>query len=214
MTHFSGLTLALSKGRILKQTLPLLASAGIEIAEQIEQSRKLVFASVCGKMRILVVRPSDVPTYVEYGAADLGITGKDTLLEFPARNLYELLDLKIARCRLMVAARENAVLPQQHIRVASKYVQSASAHFAAQGRQAKIIKLYGAMELAPMIGLSDCIVDLVDTGSTLKANGLVAIELIREISARLVVNQAAYKLKNRQILPVLTALSETVSRQH
>lgn len=207
---FDGITIALSKGRILKQTLPLLAQAGIVPADDIDDSRKLIFATNRADVRLLAVRPSDVPTYVEFGAADLGVAGKDVLLEAGCQNIYELVDLGIARCRLMVAVREDAPpLPAQHIRVASKYVQSARAHFAAQGRQVSVIKLYGSMELAPLVGLADCIVDLVDTGNTLAANGLVAIEEVRKISSRLIVNKAAYKLKAEKLLPLVQRLEET-----
>lgn len=208
---FDGITLALSKGRILKDTLPLLAEAGIVPADDIDDSRKLIFATNRADVRLLAVRPSDVPTYVEFGAADLGVAGKDVLLEAACQNICELVDLHIARCRLMVAVRADAPpLPAQHIRVASKYVQSARAHFAAQGRQANIIKLYGSMELAPLVGLADCIIDLVDTGNTLKANGLIAVEEVRQISARLIVNQAAYKLKAPLLLPLIRALEQAV----
>lgn len=210
---FDGITIALSKGRILKDTLPLLAQAGIVPADDIDDSRKLIFATNRADVRLLAVRPSDVPTYVEFGAADFGVAGKDVLLEAACQNIYELVDLRIARCRLMVAVRADAPpLPAQHVRVASKYVRSARAHFAAQGRQANVIKLYGSMELAPLVGLADCIVDLVDTGNTLKANGLVAVEAVREISARLIVNKAAYKLKADALLPVIHAMERAVEQ--
>ena len=206
-----GITIALSKGRILKQTLPLLAQAGIAPVDDIDDSRKLIFATNRPDVRLLAVRPSDVPTYVEFGAADLGVAGKDVLLESACQNIYELVDLGIARCRLLVAVRAEAPpLPAQHIRVASKYVRSARAHFAAQGRQVNVIKLYGSMELAPLVGLADCIVDLVDTGNTLVANGLVAIEEVRAISSRLIVNKAAYKLKADALLPIVHVLEQAV----
>lgn len=204
--------IALSKGRILKDTLPLLKAAGIEPEADFFDSRKLIFSTNHDDVKLLVVRPSDAPTYVEYGAADFGIAGKDVLLEAAVQNIYEMIDLQIARCRLMVAAQADAPpLPHQHIRVASKYVSSAKAHFAAQGRQANVIKLYGAMELAPLVGLADCIVDLVDTGNTLKANGLVPIEHVRDISARLIVNKAAFKLKQKRLLPILHAIEQAVA---
>lgn len=206
-----GIVIALSKGRILKSTLPLLQAAGIEPEADFQHSRKLIFATNQPDVKLLVVRPSDAPTYVEYGAADFGIAGKDVLLEVPTRNLYEMIDLGIAKCRLMVACKADAPpLPHQHIRVASKYIASARAHFAAQGRQANVIKLYGAMELAPLVGLADCIVDLVDTGNTLKANGLVTVEHVRDISARLIVNKAAFKLKQARLLPLLHAIEQAV----
>lgn len=199
--------IALSKGRIIKQTLPLLAAAGIEPLEDINASRKLIFPSNLPGVNFLVVRPSDAPTYVEYGAADFGIAGKDILLETEAKNIYEMVDLHIARCKLMVATRaDQTQLPAQHIRVASKYVNSARNYFAMQGRQVSVIKLYGSMELAPLVGLADCIVDLVDTGNTLKANGLVAIETVREISSRLIVNKAAFKLKKARLTPLIKAI--------
>lgn len=209
-----GIVIALSKGRILKQTLPLLKAAGIEPEADFHDSRKLIFNTNQREVRLLVVRPSDAPTYVEYGAADFGVAGKDVLLEASPRNIFEMVDLQIAQCRLMVAARANAPpLPRQHIRVATKYVASAKAHFAAQGRQANIIKLYGAMELAPLVGLADCIVDLVDTGNTLKANGLVPIEHVRDISSRLIVNKAAYKLKQAQLAPLIGAIEQAARRR-
>ena len=208
------IVIALSKGRILKDTLPLLKAAGIEPERDFFDSRKLIFATNHNDVKLLVVRPSDAPTYVEYGAADFGIAGKDVLLESAMHNIYEMIDLRIAQCRLMVAAKADAPpLPHQHIRVASKYVNSAKAHFAAQGRQANVIKLYGAMELAPLVGLADCIVDLVDTGNTLKANGLVPIEHVRDISARLIVNKAAFKLKQARLLPLLNAIEQAVKKR-
>lgn len=201
--------IALSKGRILKQTLPLLAAAGIVPKEDINASRKLIFETNLPGVRLLVIRPSDAPTYVEYGAADFGITGKDTLLEANTKNIYEMVDLNIAKCRLMVATlKDRQTLPEQHIRVASKYVKSAKQYFAQKGKQVSVIKLYGSMELAPLVGLADCIVDLVDTGNTLKANGLVAIEKVRDISSRLVVNKAAFKLKKARLTPLIKAIEE------
>lgn len=203
----NNIVIALSKGRIVKQTLPLLAAAGIVPEDDISSSRKLIFNTNIPDVRLLAVRPSDTPTYVEYGAADFGIAGKDILLESVCQNVYELIDLHIAKCRLMVAvAADKPQLPPQHIRVASKYVRSAKAYFARQGKQANIIKLYGSMELAPLVGLADCIVDLVDTGNTLKANGLIAVEHICEISSRLIVNKASFKLKQERLAPLITAI--------
>lgn len=201
------IVIALSKGRILKQTLPLLAAAGIEPLEDINESRKLIFDTTLPNIRLLVVRPSDAPTYVEYGAADFGVAGKDVLLEANCKNIFEMVDLNIAKCELMVATRiDQTVLPEQHIRVASKYVHSAKQHFAAKGKQVSVIKLYGSMELAPLVGLADCIVDLVDTGNTLKANGLVPIESVCSISSRLIVNRAAFKLKRERLIPIIQAI--------
>lgn len=207
------IVIALSKGRILKQTLPLLAAAGIEPLENISESRKLIFATTMDNVKLLAVRPSDAPTYVEYGAADFGVAGKDVLLESDCKNLFEMVDLQIARCRLMVAVQQGKSLPQQHIRVASKYVRSAKSHFAAQGRQVSVIKLYGSMELAPLVGLADCIVDLVDTGKTLDANGLEAIETVCEISSRLIVNRAAFKLKQAQLAPMIHAIEQAAQQR-
>lgn len=208
------LIIALSRGRILKQTLPLLAAAGIVPTEDIYDSRKLIFNTSLTNVRLLVVRPSDAPTYVEYGAADFGIAGKDVLLEANCKNIFEMVDLRIAQCKLMVAVKaDNPTLPAQHIRVASKYVNSAKQHFAQQGRQISVIKLYGSMELAPLVGLADCIVDLVDTGSTLKANGLIPIETVHEISSRLIVNRAAFKLKRAQLTPIIQAIENAAKKE-
>lgn len=204
------ITIALSKGRILKQTLPLLKSADIYPIEDIDDSRKLIFPTNQPDIQLLLVRPSDAPTYVEYGVADFGIAGKDVLLESAYKNIYELVDLKIARCQLMVAIKEGHQLPEQHIRVASKYVHSAKQYFAEQGKQASVIKLYGSMEIAPLVGLADCIVDLVDTGNTLKANGLIPIEKICEISSRLIVNQALFKLKQRRLAPIIYQIEQSL----
>ncbi len=209
-------TLALSKGRIFEETLPLLAAAGITPLESPESSRKLIIATNRADVRLIIVRASDVPTYVQYGAADMGIAGKDVLNEHGGKGLYQPLDLQIARCRMMVAVREgydyaSHVQPGARIRVATKYVNAARDHFAGKGVHIDLIKLYGSMELAPLVGLSDVIVDLVSTGGTLKANGLVAVEAISEISSRLVVNQAALKLKRDLIQPVMEAFSRAVS---
>lgn len=211
----TGLTIALSKGRIFDETLPLLAVAGIVPAEDPEKSRKLILGTNRGDTRIVLVRATDVPTYVQYGAADLGIAGKDVLMEHGGQGLYQPLDLCIARCRMMVAVRagfdyEAAVRRGARIRVATKYVKTAREHFASKGMHVDLIKLYGSMELAPLVGLADAIVDLVSTGSTLKANDLVAVELIDHISSRLIVNQAALKLKHAALQPVIEAFERAV----
>jgi ATP phosphoribosyltransferase len=212
---YSGITLALSKGRIFEETLPLLAAAGITPSENPESSRKLIIGTNRTDVRLIIVRASDVPTYVQYGAADLGIAGKDVLNEHGGNGLYQPLDLRIASCRMMVAVREGydyagTVKQGARIRVATKYVNGARDHFASKGVHIDLIKLYGSMELAPLVGLSDVIVDLVSTGGTLKANGLVAVEHISDISSRLVVNQAALKLKRGLIQPVIDAFSAAV----
>ncbi len=200
------LTIAVSKGRIYEEALPLLASAGIIPQEDPKTSRKLILPTTRKDVQLVIIRATDVPTFVEYGAADLGIAGKDVLLEYRAGGLYEPLDLGISCCRLMTAGPVGVELPMGRIRVATKYVQSAQRYFAAQGRQVEIIKLYGSMELAPLVGLADCIVDLVDTGNTLKANGLEPLELIENISSRLVVNKAAMKMKHVPISALLQIL--------
>ncbi len=200
------LTIALTKGRILKETLPLLAAAGIEPAEDISKSRKLIFETNKDNVRLLVLRGSDVPTYVKFGSADMGIAGKDTLMESGSEGLYEPVDLGIARCKLMTAAVKNVKTPEGRIKVATKYVNVAKRYYAAQGRQVDVIKLYGAMELAPIMDLADEIVDIVDTGNTLLANGLEPREHIADISSRLVVNKASMKMKHEQIQAVLDAV--------
>jgi len=205
------ISIALSKGRILDETLPLLKAAGIIASENPDASRKLIIATLSAGVRLIIVRAADVPTYVQYGAADLGIAGGDVLAEHGGNGLYQPLDLKIARCRLVVAVRkgfdyEQAVRQGARLRVATKYLQAAREHFAAKGVHVDLIKLYGSMELAPLTGLAEAIVDLVSTGNTLRANGLVAVEEIAQISARLIVNQAAYKLKRAAIQPLLDAL--------
>lgn len=210
MIEDNRITIALTKGRILKETLPLLAAAGIEPAEDIESSRKLVFATSEPDVRLLLLRGSDVPTYVRYGAADMGISGKDMLLEHGADDCYELLDLGIARCRLMTAGMPGGDSRDGRLRVATKFVNVAKRYFAERGVQADVIKLYGAMELAPLLGLADRIVDIVDTGNTLKANGLVPLELIAEVSSRLVVNKAALKMKHRRLQGIVDALAAAV----
>ena len=207
------LTLALSKGRIFQETLPLLEAAGITVTENPETSRKLILPTNDPAVRVIIVRASDVPTYVQYGAADFGVAGKDVLLEHGGEGLYQPIDLGIARCRLSVAAPAGfdyakAVRPGARLRVATKYVQTAREHFAAKGVHVDLIKLYGSMELAPLVGLSDAIVDLVSTGGTLRANNLVEVEHIMEISSRLVVNRAALKLKREQLAPILEAFGK------
>ena len=189
------LTIALSKGRILEQTLPLLKKAGLEIADEELNSRKLILDTNLDDVKVIVIRATDVPVFVQHGAADMGIAGKDVLLEHGANGLFELLDLGIAKCKLMVAASDKNKLEQNTLKIATKYVNSAKRYFETKGQQIEIIKLYGAMELAPVVGLAHCIVDLVDTGNTLKANGLVPLEHIEDISSRLVVNAASFKTK-------------------
>lgn len=205
----AGLTIALNRGRILDEGLPLLASAGLRPAEDLHASRKLVFETVEGGHRLVVMRGADVPTYVEYGAADVGIVGKDTLLEHGGSGFYERLDLGIGRCRLMTAApvgfEPNGNGP---LRVATKFVRSARRYFEAQGRHVTIIPLSGAMEIAPLMNLADCIVDIVDTGNTLKANGLVALDTIAEISARVIVNRASMKTRFDEVQTLIDALRE------
>ena len=205
--------IALTKGRILKETLPLFAAAGIEPLEDISQSRKLIFETSQPGVRLLVIRGSDVPTYVKYGAADMGVSGKDMLLEYGGAGLYEPLDLNIARCQLMTAALKDKPLPQGRVRVATKFVNIAKQYFAEKGVQADLIKLYGAMELAPLMDLADLIVDIVDTGNTLKANGMEPLELIAPISSRLVVNKAAMKRKHQQIQQLIERLRQVVASQ-
>jgi ATP phosphoribosyltransferase len=206
----SSLTIALTKGRILKETLPLLAQAGIVPVEDIQSSRKLVFETTHGGVRLLLLRGTDVPTYVRYGAADMGVVGKDVLLEQGTSGLYEPLDLGIARCRLMTAAPVGWQPGSSRVRVATKFTNVARHFFAEQGMQADVIKLYGALELAPMMGLADLIVDIVDTGNTLRANGLEPRDHIADISSRLVVNKAAMRVGHDAIQTVVQALSAAV----
>ena len=206
----SGLILALSKGRIFEDTLPLLAAAGIEVLENPETSRKLILPTNDPGVRVLIVRASDVPTYVQHGAADFGVAGKDVLLEHGGEGLYQPIDLQIAKCRMSVAVNagfdyDTAVRQGARLRVATKFVNTAREHFASKGVHVDLIKLYGSMELAPIVGLSDAIVDVVSTGSTLRANNLVEVEAIMDISSRLVVNQAALKLKRERLQPILDA---------
>jgi ATP phosphoribosyltransferase len=213
----TGITIALSKGRIFEETAPLLKAAGIIPLDDPETSRKLILSTNRPEVRLIVVRASDVPTYVQYGAADMGIAGKDVLNEHGGDGLYQPLDLQIARCRMMVAVPEgfdyeSAVRQGARLRVATKYLQTAREHFAKKGVHVDLIKLYGSMELAPLVGLADAIVDLVSSGGTLKANHLVAVEEIMQISSRLVVNQAALKLKREQIQPILDIFTATVAK--
>ncbi len=210
------ITLALSKGRIFEETLPLLAAAGIVPNENPESSRKLIIGTNREDVRLIIVRATDVPTYVQHGAADMGVAGKDVLLEHGGDGLYQPIDLNIAKCRMMVATPvgfdyEAAVRRGSRLRVATKYTKTARLHFAAKGVHIDLIKLYGSMELAPLVGLSDIIVDLVSTGGTLKANNLVAVESICDISSRLVVNQAALKLKHDTLQPIIEAFKGAVS---
>jgi ATP phosphoribosyltransferase len=212
----NGITIALSKGRIFEETLPLLAAAGIVPTENPERSRKLIIDTNRPDVRVVIVRASDVPTYVQYGAADLGIAGKDVLLEHGGTGLYQPLDLKIAKCRLCVAVPAGfdyaaAVRRGARLRVATKYIQTAREHFATKGVHVDLIKLYGSMELAPLAGLADAIVDLVSSGGTLKANNLVEVEDIMAISSRLVVNQASLKMKHDLLQPVIDAFAGAVA---
>lgn len=205
------ITIALTKGRILEETLPILASAGIEPSENISKSRKLIFATNQPHVQLLVLRGSDVSTYVEFGAADMGVAGKDMLLEHGGRGIYEPLDLGIARCRLMTAGLKGKSTPGGRIKVATKFVNIAKQYYASQGRQADIIKLYGAMELAPIMNLADEIVDIVDTGNTLQANGLEPREHIADVSSRLIVNKASMKMKHALIQVLLDDFAKAVA---
>ncbi len=212
----SSITIALSKGRIFEETLPLLAAAGIEPAENPERSRKLIIGTNRPDVRLVIVRATDTPTYVQHGAADLGIAGRDVLIEHGGTGLYQPLDLRIAQCRMCVATPAGfdyraAVRPGARIRIATKYVNTARDHFAGKGVHLDLIKLYGSMELAPLVGLADGIVDLVSSGSTLKANKLVEVEEIMHISSRLIVNQASMKMKRELIQPVLDAFAGAVA---
>jgi len=191
----SKITLAISKGRILEETVPLLERMGMAPVEDLNKTRKLLIDTENPNVRVVVIRATDVPTYVQYGAADLGIAGKDTLMESQGEGLYELLDLDICKCKLMVAGKSEFPDPGTRLKVATKYVHSAQQYFAQQGKQVEIIKLYGSMELAPLTGLADLIVDLVDTGDTLRANGLQPLEHIEDISSRLVANKASLKVR-------------------
>ena len=205
------LTIALTKGRIMDETLPLLVAAGIQPLEDIAKSRKLVFDTNQEGVRLLVLRGADVPTYVQFGAADMGVSGKDTLMENGADGLYEPLDLNIARCKLMTAAIKDVLTRSGRIRVATKYVNIAKQYYASRGRQVDIIKLYGAMELAPIMQLADEIVDIVDTGNTLRANGLEPRDFIADISSRLIVNKASMKMKHVKIQQVIDDIAKAVA---
>ena len=209
------ITIALSKGRIFEETVPMLAAAGIIPAEDPEASRKLILATNRPDVRLIIVRATDVPTYVQYGAADLGIAGKDVLDEHGGEGLYQPLDLQIAKCKMMVAVREDfdylgAIRRGARLKVVTKYVKTAREHFAAKGMHVDLIKLYGSMELGPLVGLADAIVDLVSTGATLRANHLVAVEEVGDISSRLVANQASFKLNRAQLQPILDAFSSAI----
>lgn len=211
----SMITLALSKGRIFDETLPLLAAAGIEVLEDPEKSRKLILPTNRPDVRVVLVRATDVPTYVEYGGADIGVTGKDTLIEHGGQGLYQPLDLRIAKCRVSVAVRSDfdyaqAVRQGSRLKVATKYTSIAREFFAAKGVHVDMVKLYGSMELAPLTGLADAIVDLVSTGNTLKANQLVEVERIMDISSYLVVNQAALKLKQAPLRRIIDAFASAI----
>jgi len=213
----NGITIALSKGRIFEETLPLLAAAGIVPAENPETSRKLIIGTNRPDVRVVIVRATDAPTYVQHGAADLGVVGKDVLIEHGGAGLYQPLDLKIAKCRMSVAVPagfdyEHAVRQGARLKIATKYTKIAREHFAAKGVHVDLIKLYGSMELAPLAGLSDAIVDLVSTGGTLKANNLVEVEHIMDISSRLIVNQASLKLKRETLGPILDAFTQAVEK--
>jgi ATP phosphoribosyltransferase len=210
------ITIALSRGRIFDETLPLLAAAGVAMRDDPETSRRLILSTNRRDVRVIIVRATDVPTYVQYGAAELGVAGKDVLDEHGGDGLYQPLDLKIARCRMVVAVAEEfdygqAVKQGARLKVATKYLQTAREHFAAKGMHVDLIKLYGSMELAPLVGLADAIVDLVSSGNTLKANGLRAVEEIAPVSARLIVNQAALKLQRAAVQPLLDAFSRAVA---
>jgi len=210
----NAITIAVSKGRIFKETIPLLSRLDIRPADDPETSRKLVLQTKRENIRIILIRATDVPTYVEYGAADLGIAGKDVLMEYSGDSLYEPLDLGIARCKMILAGPVDSKVVDGRPRVATKYVNITRNFFADQGRQVEIIKLYGSMELAPLLGLSDWIVDLVVTGSTLKANGLAPLESIMDISSRLIVNKAAMKMKHSVIKPMVNQMARAVSGKY
>lgn len=211
------ITIALSKGRIFQETTPLLAAAGIHALEDPEASRKLILPTNRDDVRLIIVRASDVPTYVQYGAADLGIAGKDVLDEHGGEGLYQPIDLQIAKCKMMVAVREDfdylaSIRSGARLKVVTKYVKTAREHFAAKGMHVDLIKLYGSMELGPLVGLADAIVDLVSTGGTLRANNLKAVEEISEISSRLVVNQASFKLNRAKLQPIMDAFTKAINQ--
>jgi ATP phosphoribosyltransferase len=205
------LTIALAKGRILNETLTLLARAGIEPVDNLETSRKLVFSTNRDSIKLVLIRSVDVPTYVQYGAADLGVAGKDVLLEHGGEGLYERVDLKIATCKMMTAGFPDWIKPRGRLKVATKYPRITHNFFLQRGLQVELIKLYGSMELAPIVGLTDLIVDLVDTGKTLKANGLVPLEHIMDISSRLIVNRASLKMKNQAIKDLVVKIEKAVA---
>ena len=207
------LTIALSKGRIFKETMPLLKAAGIEALDDPETSRKLILDTNHDNIKLVIIRATDVPVYVQYGAADLGVTGKDVLMEHGGKGLYELLDLHIAKCKLMTAGFKDKPLPEGQLKVATKFVNCTRDYFAKQGRQIEIIKLYGSMELAPIVGLADIIVDVVDTGNTLKANGLVPLEHMADISSRMVVNAASMKTKHEKLTALIDQLRTTIAEK-
>jgi ATP phosphoribosyltransferase len=204
------LTIALSKGRIFKETLPLLAHAGIVPKDDPETSRKLILDTNHDDVKLVIIRATDVPTYVQYGAADIGVAGKDVLMEHGGEGLYEPVDLKIARCKLMTAGPVGMTEPKGRMRIATKFVNCARRYFAEQGKQVEVIKLYGSMELAPLVGLADQIIDVVDTGNTLKANGLEPLEHIADISSRLIVNKAAMKMKHDRVQKLIDQIAEAV----
>ena len=204
------LTIALSKGRILKQTLPLLKKAGLNISTEELGSRKLVLNTNLDDIKVIILRASDVPVFVQHGAADIGVSGKDVLLEHGGLGLFELLDLEIAKCRLLVAARDESDMNQNTLKIATKYTNSTKRYFQSKGRQVEVIKLSGAMELAPIVGLANCIVDLVDTGDTLKANGLIALDHIHDISSRLIVNSASFNTKHNEINRWIAKIEENL----
>ena len=211
----NNLTIALSKGRIFKETLPLLKHAGIEPVDDPATTRKLILDTNHEDVKLVIIRASDVPTYVQYGAADLGIAGKDVLMEHGGEGIYEPLDLKIARCKLMTAGFPDAPPRDEdsgRLRVATKFVNCARRYFAGKGQQVEVIKLYGSMELAPIVGLADCIVDVVDTGNTLRANGLEPQEHIADISSRLIVNRAAMKMKHERVRQFIERMAEAVEK--
>ena len=204
------LTIALSKGRILEQTVPFLKKAGLNISTKELDSRKLVLNTNLDDVKIIILRASDVPVFVQHGAADIGVSGKDVILEHGGLGLFELLDLEIAKCRLMVAARDKSDLNQSTLKIATKYTNSTKRYFQSKGRQVEVIKLSGAMELAPIVGLANCIVDLVDTGDTLKANGLIALDHIHDISSRLIVNSASFNTKHNEINRWIAKIEENL----
>ncbi len=207
------LTIALSKGRIFKETLPLLAHADIYPLDDPDKSRKLILDTNHDNIKLVIIRATDVPTYVQYGAADVGVAGKDVLMEHGGEGLYEPLDLKIAKCRLMTAGPVEDKPVSSRLRVATKFVKTAKRYYAEKGIQVEVIKLYGSMELAPLVGLAERIVDVVDTGNTLKANGLMPLEHIADISSRLIVNKASMKMKHQQIKSLIERIAEAVEEQ-